>query len=447
MNNKLIEILKAFGIHENDPTNLADIEWKAQKASESDILFYHLKDGDPNSIELMKKRTSDSSYGILVYNSATDLNIKNGYALSEFDTKSLKSKLLNELYPLPNKKFIGITGTNGKTTTVDIISQLLNQLKLNCLTIGTLGARINGDEVANFSLTSPDYIDLRKTIFKLKDQFDVCALEASSHALDQGRLGELAFDSIGWTSFSQDHLDYHNSMDEYFETKRSLLSYANSKFVISSKSMKLQTKLGEDALSFKSASIPKTPFFMSEFNQINLEVALGCVAECGYNINRLDLERLSPPPGRFNTITHGGNVYIIDFAHTPDALENVCKEARRSFKGKTLVCVFGCGGNRDSSKRALMGAAASSICDFVVLTSDNPRFEEPKAIIEDIALGVSGSVKKICDREEAIEFAVRNFNDSVVIIAGKGHEPYIDIKGVKKPFSDEKTLRNLIGRK
>lgn len=447
MNSKIVEILKAFGINENDLPKLKNIEWKAQTASKSDILFYYLKDRSQNSIDLMKKRISDSSYGILIYNSETDLNIKDGYALSDADLKSLKSKLLNELYPLPSKKFIGVTGTNGKTTTVDIISQLLNQLNLNCLTIGTLGARINGDEVANFSLTSPDYIDLRKTIFNLRDQFDVCALEASSHALDQGRLGELSFDSIGWTSFSQDHLDYHKNMEEYYEAKRSLLNYAKTKFVISSKSMELQKKLGKDALSFKSSTIPKSPFFMSEFNQVNLEVALGCVTECGLNIDGLDLEILSPPPGRFNTIINGSNVYIIDFAHTPDALENVCKETKRAFKDKKLICVFGCGGNRDSSKRSLMGAAASSICDYVVLTSDNPRFEDPKAIIEDIALGVSGSVKKICDRKEAIEFAVRNFDDSVVIIAGKGHEPYIDIKGVKKLFSDEKTLRKIIGRK
>ncbi|MBC77323.1 MAG: hypothetical protein CME64_15060 [Halobacteriovoraceae bacterium] len=447
MSNKVLEILNRFSIVEKVPTKLLGIEWKAQEAKQTDILFYHLKDKSESSINLMKERLNESSYGIVIYNSDTDLNVPAGHNLSEADLQKVKIELLDELYPLPDKKYIAITGTNGKTTTVDIVSQLSVQMELNCLTVGTLGARINGVEVANFSLTSPDFIDLRKTIHRFKDKFDICALEASSHALGQGRLGNLRFDAVGWTSFSQDHLDYHKTMEDYFCAKKSLLNFSDSNFIVSSKSKELKARLGESGTEFKLAKHPEQAFFKSEFNQINLEVALGCLERSGFDTTSLNLKELTPPPGRFNTIVDGDNVFIIDFAHTPDALENICKEVKKAFSDKSIVCVFGCGGNRDSSKRPLMGKAASSYCDYVIITTDNPRFENPDSIIEDIIPGVTADYKKITDRKEAISYAFNNFKNSAVILAGKGHEPYIDVKGEKKPFSDEGTLKELIGRR
>lgn len=426
---------------------LTGMEWRAQKATSTDALFYKLADQSESAIEKMINRLQSSSYGVVVVNSTKALPIRDAYFFNEEDFFKARRELANSLYPMPaDKKWIAITGTNGKTTTVDIVRQLCIGKKMPVLTVGTLGVFLQSHKLEDFSLTSPDFIDLRKTIFRNREKFSLCALEASSHALEQRRLDGLCFDSIGWTSFSQDHLDYHKTLENYFEAKRKLIKQGRTPLVVSSLATELLARLGDDAIKARRFPELENKFFKSVFNKINLDVATGCLAQCGLVFDKNDAEKIKPPPGRFNVVENGGQLFVIDFAHTPDALENICKELKNSFPGKKLVCVFGCGGDRDKSKRPLMGAAASKHCDHVIVTSDNPRTEEPSSIAHDIETGLKGAGKHeiVLDRGEAIKKAFDDWKDSVILIAGKGHEPYIDAAGEKIPYSDMSTLKRII---
>lgn len=427
---------------------LRDIQWKVQDSSPADALFYRLPDQRPETLELMRKRLSSSKHGLVFINSSKIEGVDKAVFLGEEEDAFLKARsaLANFLYPVPAKKYVAITGTNGKTTTVDIIRQLLLSTEsARVISIGTLGVYLNRDKIEDFSLTSPDYIDLRKILFKYADRFDICALEASSHAIDQKRLGDIVFNAIGWTSFSQDHLDYHKTMENYFEAKRALFKKSKSAFIVSSKAVNLRKALGGEAVPAPEAPALENDFFKSSFNQINLEVALGCLEVLGMKFSKDKLEALRPPPGRFNVIKKGNRYFVIDFAHTPDALKNICSELKRAFPDKKLVCVFGCGGNRDPKKRAPMGEAVAFFADHVVVTNDNPRFERPEDIIKDILLGLKGtSHEVVIDREKAIEAAVKKFESSVVLIAGKGHEPYLEVQGEKRPYSDKAALEKVL---
>lgn len=431
---------------------IRDIEWRADEARKEAALFYHLPDKSEEALAAMNKRLAESRYGVVVVNdrgldSKLKSSVRDGVFVEEEEFFELKSSLADLFYPLPEKKFLAVTGTNGKTTTVDIIRQILVAKKVGVLTVGTLGVYLNDDKLADFNLTTPDYIDLRKTLSKYSDEFEVCALEASSHAIEQKRLHGIKFDAVGWTSFSQDHLDYHGSMEAYFEAKKKLLLLSKGPFIISCLSEDLKTKLGDDASESDNASYPSGEFFKSRFNKVNLDVALGCLKRVEVDASADELEKISPPPGRFNIIKRGEQLFVIDFAHTPDALENICGELKSSFPEKILVCVFGCGGNRDKAKRPLMGAAAGKFADYVILTSDNPRFEKPEEIINDIVPGLEDkNYVKVTNRAEAIEKAVVDFSDAVILIAGKGHEPYIDISGEKRPYSDQAELERILQR-
>lgn len=426
---------------------LKDIQWKIQDSSPSDALFYRLPDQRSETLELMRQRLSSSKHGLVFINSSKVDGVDKAIFLGGADAFfEARSALVDFLYPIPEKKYVAITGTNGKTTTVDIIRQLLFSTgSARAITIGTLGVYLNNDKIEDFSLTSPDYIDLRKILFKHASRFDICALEASSHAIDQQRLGDIIFDAIGWTSFSQDHLDYHKTMENYFEAKRALLKKSKSAFIVSPRAAKLMEVLGEDAIEAPEASALENDFFKSSFNRINLDVALGCLGVLGMKFSKDKLETLRAPPGRFNVIKKGSRFFVIDFAHTPDALENICSELRRAFPDKKLVCVFGCGGNRDPRKRAPMGEAVAAFADHVVVTNDNPRFENPEDIIKDILPGLKGSSHEVViDREKAIAAAAKKFESSVVLIAGKGHEPYLEIQGEKRPYSDKAALEKVL---
>ncbi|MEX0798176.1 MAG: UDP-N-acetylmuramoyl-L-alanyl-D-glutamate--2,6-diaminopimelate ligase [Bacteriovoracaceae bacterium] len=451
--NKLKQSLKDMGLPADALEKIHGIEWRAQAAKPTDVLFYRLGATEKESIENFKKRAENSNYGLLIVASKTSfalnsLKLRNCYFLSEEQFFELRLKLADVFYPVPaNLKIIAVTGTNGKTTTVDIIRQLLAAEGAGVLTIGTLGVCLNDKKVKDFNLTSPDFIDLRKVLFEYGREVEVCALEASSHAIAQNRLSGLSFASIGWTSFSQDHLDYHSSLEEYFEVKKSLLNHSKKSFVVSRRAGALADQIGERVSLAKKASPPSGDFFKSEFNMVNLEVALGCLEDIGIVFEPEELDRLQPPPGRFNVIKDGARVFIIDFAHTPNALENICKELRASFPAKKLVAIFGCGGNRDRSKRPLMGKAAGDNADFVVLTSDNPRFEDPEKILLDIEPGLSHErYWKIVDREAAIKKAAETFSDAVILIAGKGHEEGIEMNGEKLPYSDRKALERIINK-
>lgn len=169
-----------------------------------------------------------------------------------------------------------------------------------------------------------------------------------------------------------------------------------------------------------------------------------CLLKEYVNISLDMIESLNPPPGRFNIIQTKSGFIIIDYAHTPDGLESICREVKLTFPKYRLVTVFGCGGDRDKLKRPLMGKAASLFSDYVILTSDNPRFENPELVMDDAQAGITGDFERCCDRTLAIEKAIKEHPNSVVLIAGKGHEEYIDVKGTKHSYSDESVVRGAI---
>jgi UDP-N-acetylmuramoyl-L-alanyl-D-glutamate--2,6-diaminopimelate ligase len=440
-----------FSYNIETETTIKHIEWKVQESTKNTILFYNFNDSSELELNKFEERIRDTKYAICITNYSGQHSASSIFSMNTDDYKSLQEKILNELYPcdfLEERYSVGVTGTNGKTTTVYLLAQLGIQAGYNILTIGTLGVLLNNNEVSNYNLTTPSYIDIRKEIFKHKNDFDIFAMELSSHALSQGRLGSLKFDSIGWTNFSQDHLDYHETMDDYFNAKAKIWNYLkekNSKVLVPDKQKELINRLESKNIKITNTKIKTTnPFFKVDYNLENLSLSLGLIKS--YKNIDYDIENLTASPGRFNIIPHGDSYIIIDYAHTPDGLNSICSDLKKSFKKYNLITIFGCGGDRDRDKRPLMANAASKKSDFVILTSDNPRFEDPNQIIGDASVGLGPASHIEVDRKKAIQFGISRLKGqkSILLIAGKGHEPYLDVQGTKYPYNDADYITELI---
>ena len=378
-------------------------------------------------------------------------------------------------------KLIGVTGTNGKTTSAYLICHLLNQIA-NCGMIGTV-EYLWGAHRIKASNTTPGletFLELLSAM--VCDHVSFCVSEVSSHALDQGRVSGLQFESAIFTNLTQDHMDYHKSFDHYFESKKKLFtqnppprfSIVNSD---DSYGKKLLSILGSDALSFGRSESAKfqiqnirTSLAGSEFdlldagtselfrikthlpllhNIYNVTGALLAVKVLGFPLNNLikSLDNFMGVPGRMQPVSGGVDFLVfVDYAHTPDAFENVFSSVRQHVKGK-LITVFGCGGNRDKLKRPAMGKIAAQYADSIFLTNDNPRNESPDEILRDIKQGIAamsqGQVKEIQDRREAIEAALKSArpNDAVLIL-GKGHETEQIVGECIYEISDQKIVQD-----
>jgi UDP-N-acetylmuramoyl-L-alanyl-D-glutamate--2,6-diaminopimelate ligase len=431
---------------------ISDIHWKTQDSTKESVLFYKILP-DEKSQDLFTERMASSRFSWLVVNCDHPSRPINSSIIPEDEWPSLQEEILNQLYPLPPLKIFAVTGTNGKTTTADLVLQLGELCGKKGLSIGTLGVRENQKTILDFGLTSPSLIDLRKFIFRYGKDKDFCVLEASSHALVQKRLYGLQFDVGGWLSFSQDHLDYHKTMEEYFAAKLLLFNYLkpNGKVIVPASQSELFSKISKVTKRVSKArtldcGLPV--FFRTSFNRDNLEVAVSII-ETAFNISVPDLfDRIIPPDGRFYIRPYKTNFIIVDFAHTPDALENICRGIREAFPLHKLKVLFGCGGDRDRTKRPQMGKIAQALADEVYITSDNPRSEDPEQIINDIISGMSlEKVKKIVQRPKAVEQAFLELKDNeVLLLAGKGHEDYILINGVKHPYSDIDEVEKFLAR-
>lgn len=446
MSKKLEVILNKINIEVNPKSCV--IDWKTQDSKENSLLFYELKDQTKDQIELAKRRIESSKYKYCFVSQELDLGLPRVMGLTSSVFATLKEELLNLIYPYNKSIFcIGVTGTNGKTTTVELIRQLSILNKKNILTIGTLGVYLNDKIVENFNLTSPSYIDFRKTLNKYSDQIEILAMELSSHALVQNRSGSILFDEIGWTNFTQDHLDYHGTMEEYLNSKMLVFEKlkSNSKVSIPESQKELITKINRSK-NIKQVSVGETlknPFFKMNYNLDNLSIAKSCLSGI-HKIHKSDMEKLKAPDGRFNIFPYQDSYIVIDYAHTPDALESICCELKTSFPNHRLITVFGCGGNRDKTKRPEMAKAAEKYSDKTIVTSDNPRFEDPDEIIKDIKIGFSKEHVTISDRKEAIAFGMKSLQKSILLIAGKGHENYIDQNGMKLPYSDYSQIQEIL---
>lgn len=389
---------------------------------------------------------------------------------------------------------VGITGTNGKTTTAFLVREILEATGRSCGLLGTVKQIVGGVE-AEVERTTPEAIDLQRTFKEMLEAGDeACVMEVSSHALALRRVGSIHFDAKVFTNLSRDHLDFHADMDEYFAAKRLLfaveggapeLELEGGVSVINlddSRGRELAEEIGEgpglvtfsadggdatlsargvtyDAsgsgficLGPDSREIEVDTPFPGRFNVSNALAALGVASAVGIDLGKAAaaLADASQVPGRFESIDAGQSyAVVVDYAHTPDSLENVLTAARPLTTGK-LVCVFGCGGDRDKEKRPLMGRVVAELSDLAIVTSDNPRSEVPRDIIDQILEGteeVDGAQLDVLeDRREAIRRALEGLGPGdTVVIAGKGHEQGQEFAGGKKvPFDDREVVREEI---
>ncbi len=392
------------------------------------------------------------------------------FSIKVSDTRSLAGMLALAERGHPEKRMtlIGITGTNGKTTVSTLVYQVLQTLGHQCGLIGTVEKRI-GERVLDSKLTTPGPIELAIDLSAMAEAgCSHVVMEVSSHALDQHRTDGLRFHVACFTNLTQDHLDYHGDMESYAKSKAKLFAQLSPDAVaiVNIDDPNCESVVGSTTAqrwnySFKSGSgnhiiengstgilldmegtIIQSPL-SGDFNAYNVATAwLACIAAgCSPANAAAALSSATGAAGRLERVSGpiGSPTVFVDYAHTPDALENVLKTVNSLRGSGNVIVVFGCGGNRDKSKRPKMGAIASKYADWVYVTSDNPRFEEPDAIIDDILLGIDANVNlyREADRPMAIMAAVRMAGpDDIVLIAGKGHETYQEIKGVRYPMDD-----------
>jgi UDP-N-acetylmuramoyl-L-alanyl-D-glutamate--2,6-diaminopimelate ligase len=429
----------------------------AQNLKSHEILF--LKNNNPEKVTKIISDHVDSNLVCFIVTTKTFKGLENfsHIILDDESFEKNKTEMIDKFYPEKEMNYVGVTGTNGKTTTCWLLSEYSRLKGKNPLYVGTVGAYCCGEKVTSgFSTTTPSLLDLRKLLHNIKEKIDIVILEVSSHALLQERLKGVYYKACAWTNFTQDHLDFHGTMEEYFSAKALIrdividngpVFFNEDEHEIYDRFKYLHKRKAE---VFKKLMIDKdnqAVFFQVSFNQRNLELALALYYEV-YSEEKRSLVPLAGfrlPPGRFEEIKKDNVLFIIDYAHTPDALEKLLQEIKTIDKSSNIYCVIGCGGNRDKLKRPLMARAASSKSYMTILTTDNPRDENPMAIINDMKVGVDGNLKIVCDREEAIKksFDLAKVNGGIVVVAGKGHENYQEVKGVRHFFSDREIVEKL----
>ena len=390
-----------------------------------------------------------------------------------------------EFYSHPSQalKVVGVTGTNGKTTTAFMVKAIMEAAGMGAGLIGTVQYQI-GQRIIPSSRTTPESVEIQDMMSQmLRTNCAGVAMEVSSHALDLQRVAGIDYDVAVFTNLSQDHLDYHKTMKEYFEAKTKLftglgLMRKRGRAVVNTDNeygRRLIARLGGEnavvtygvssdaairALDVRVSadgtyfvvrtphgSVPVAQPLIGRYNVHNALAAIGAALELGIDLNSIEraLSKMRPVPGRMELMDVWQDFHVyVDYAHTEDALRNVLMTVSELTKGR-LICVFGCGGDRDKGKRAPMGEAACELADFSILTSDNPRTEDPREILrqveEGFPVGAQSRYQVIEDRREAIERAldIARPGDSV-LVAGKGHETYQEFADTVVPFSDRQVI-------
>jgi UDP-N-acetylmuramoyl-L-alanyl-D-glutamate--2,6-diaminopimelate ligase len=392
------------------------------------------------------------------------------------------SEIAGHVYGNPSEALwvTGVTGTNGKTSVSQWVAQAFDTLGRRSAVLGTIGTGLVG-ELVEAKNTTPDPIVLQRLLAEyVKRGARTAAMEVSSHGLDQGRTAGVKFDVAVFTNLTRDHLDYHGTMEAYAEAKFRLFAARGLKASVvntddewgaqlaarlASGEPRLITYGTDPAASLCASAIELSPdgvrFHLQSdwgkatvssgvlglFNVYNLLAVLGALLAAGVALDDAvrAVAALKPVAGRLERIGGGeAPLIVVDYAHTPDALEKALAALRPAVApGHRLVCVFGCGGDRDPGKRPMMGEAAARLADHVIVTSDNPRNEDPARIISQVMQGIPvGRADSIADRQVAIFDAIHHaVAGDVVLLAGKGHETYQEIAGVRHPFSDAEVAR------
>jgi UDP-N-acetylmuramoyl-L-alanyl-D-glutamate--2,6-diaminopimelate ligase len=379
------------------------------------------------------------------------------------DARAAMAVAADEFFGRPSEELVvaGVTGTNGKTTTTFLLFSILEAAGMRPGLLGTVESRIGG-QVRPAVRTTPEAIDIQRTLREMLDAGDrSCVMEATSHGSELRRLDLIRFAALVFTNLTQDHLDFHGTMERYFEAKRRLFVERRPPAAINSADEWGRKLLADrpDALTYGFAPDAQVgPDALHGIDlklrgRFNVENALGALAAArllGVEEDAVvrGLEAVRGVPGRFESVDEGQPFeVVVDYSHTPDSLENVLRAARELTEGR-VICVFGCGGDRDRGKRPVMGAIASRLADVPIVTSDNPRSEEPEAIIEEILAGMEPGAEVDPDRRSAISRAIELAGPGdVVVIAGKGHEQGQEFKeGRKLPFDDREVAREALRR-
>ncbi len=374
--------------------------------------------------------------------------------------------------PTLELQIVGVTGTSGKTTTTFLLYAILAAAGRRPGLVGTVESRVGGER-RKLERTTPEAIDLQRLFREMLDAGDrSCAIEASSHASALGRLDGTRFAALVFTNLTQDHLDFHPDIEDYFQAKRRLFADGRPRAAVNvgdpygrrllaeldgalTYAVADDAEIRPDGLvldgagaRFTAAGIPLVTHLRGRFNVENVLGAVAAAKLLGIGDEAIahGVESLRGVPGRFEAVDAGQSfAVIVDYAHKPDALEKVLRTARELATGR-LICVFGCGGDRDRGKRPLMGRVAAELADHVVVTSDNPRTEDPRAIIDEILAGAPGAEVEP-DRAAAITLALTGAREGdVVVIAGKGHELGQEIDGTVIPFDDRAVAADVLRR-
>lgn len=460
-------------VHGSTAVLIKDVQIDSRKVGEGS-LFVAIKGSLSDGHQFIEKAIGSGAVAIVCETLPAIINEKVTYLLVNNCNEAV-AFIANNFYDEPSTKIklVGVTGTNGKTTIATVLFKLFRQLGYKCGLISTVQNQIN-EAIIPATHTTPDAVSLNALLKHMKDEGCTHVfMEVSSHAIHQHRVTGLQFTGGIFSNITHDHLDYHKTFDEYIRVKKSFFdSLSSSAFAISNKDDKrgevmlqntnakkyyysLKTiadfkgKILDNALTGLQMLVnDKEVHFrlIGEFNAYNLLAVYGAAICLGEKNDEVltALSLLTGAEGRFDYIISSTLIIgIVDYAHTPDALENVLVTIRKLRKGhEQIITVVGCGGDRDKTKRPVMAQAACDLSDKVILTSDNPRTENPLQILADMEVGLTSAAKKkyisISDRKEAIKTAVSLANsDDIILIAGKGHEKYQDINGIKYPFDDK----------
>ncbi|MEQ8713367.1 MAG: UDP-N-acetylmuramoyl-L-alanyl-D-glutamate--2,6-diaminopimelate ligase [Cyclobacteriaceae bacterium] len=451
------------------------------RESKQDYLFVAVKGTQVNGHEYIEAAVNAGAVAVVCETMPTKQIKDVTYILADNSAEALGTIAAN-FYgnPSAKMKLVAVTGTNGKTTSVTLLHQLFRRLGFNTGMLSTVENKLN-EEIIPATHTTPDAIQLNSLLKEMLDRGCThCFMEASSHAIHQRRTFGLKFAGAVFTNISHDHLDYHHTFHDYIKAKKMLFDeLPKSAFalvnnddkrgsvMLQNTSAKKYTYGLKNMSDFKARVLSnsmegleldldgKQVWFklIGNFNAYNLlaSFAVACLLGEDPEESLMQLSQVEAARGRFQvTKSQNGVTAIVDYAHTPDALENVLKTIKEFRTGvEKVITVVGAGGNRDRTKRPMMAAVSAKYSDLVILTSDNPRDEEPMGIINDMEEGVPKSLtKKImvnADRREAIKAACRmaNAND-IILVAGKGHETYQEVAGVKHDFDDLKIVNEML---
>lgn len=468
---KLYELIKGIAETNLPDIDITDVTSDNRKAIPQGAMFVCIKgktfDGHSAAREMIDK-------GAAVVVAEKDLGLDNQIIVP--DTRDVYTHLCAAWFGHPERelKLIGVTGTNGKTTITTVIKKVLTDFGCKTGLIGTCQNEI-GDEIIPTSRTTPEPYDLFELFRKMAgSKCEYVVMEVSSQGLEQKRVGPCRFKVGIFTNLTQDHLDVHGTMENYYQAKKKLFDISDTAIIniddeagrrylkeipCPAKTFSSETKadfyaeqivLSADGVKYvfsDNKNKHNIDFKMPGlFNVSNSLAVIACCETLGFDIERTikSINTIRGVRGRAEVVPTGRDFTVIcDYAHTPDAIVNVLKAIKGSAKG-TVKCLFGCGGNRDATKRPLMAAAAADNADFLIVTSDNPRNEDPEEIIKDMLKGLEGKKTPyvtICDRREAIHWAIKNAHkNDVIVLAGKGHEDYQILAGGKKIHFDEREV-------